>query len=148
MKIYLAGSCSIENRTIMMSIVNLLRAHHYEVLAPFEYKVENEWEVSEKEWALNVFQHDCELIQQADLVLVISPGRVSTAGTNWEQGYAYGLGKRVGVIQIGWEPTSLMTFGGCNYFESLKEFDLSEILAIVGNIEHNRDFKFCDGVLT
>ena len=28
-------------------------------------------------------------------MVMITPGRVSTAGTNWEQGYAYAKGKQI-----------------------------------------------------
>ena len=148
MKIYLAGSCSNENRTMMMDIAKLLRNNNYEVLAPFEYKVPNEWSMRQETWAINVFEHDKTMIQECDLVLVISPGRISTAGTNWEQGYAYGLGKYVCVVQIGSAPTSLMTYGGCNYFLNLEENKIDKILNVLYKIEHGVSQKFCDGVLT
>ena len=148
MKIYLAGSCSSENRTVMMDIVKFLRHKGYEVLAPFEYKVENEWDMSQEDWANDVFQHDCALINDADLVLIISPGRISTAGTNWEQGYAYGLGKKICVVQIGHEPTSLMTYGGCDYFINFEDTQLFKFELILEHIKHGGYVKFCDGVLT
>ena len=52
----------------------------------------------------------------SNIVIVISVGRISSAGTNWEQGYAYAKGKVVYVFQITDELTSLMTYNGCTYF--------------------------------
>ena len=148
-KIYLAGSCSIENRTMMVKIADLLRDFKYEVLAPFEYKVENEWKISQEEWAQEVFNHDCELIKQADIILIITPGRISSAGTNWEQGYAYGLGKRVYVAQIGREQTSIMTYCGCNGFKNFSDHYLSDIPRFISKeLIYEVNEKECDGVLT
>lgn len=47
---------------------------------------------------------------------MITPGRIGSAGTNWEQGYAFATGKRIIVIQYTNHPTSLMTYCGCNTF--------------------------------
>ena len=40
MKIYLAGSCGSESRTMMVGIAKLLRGQGYEVYRPFESKIE------------------------------------------------------------------------------------------------------------
>ena len=76
-------------------------------------------------------------------MLVVSLGRISSAGTNWEQGYAYGIGKLVCVMQIGDECTSLMTYCGCNAFinadsnndinEALEKLLLRSIFKAHGN---------------
>ena len=34
-------------------------------------------------------ERDIMEIESCDLMISISPGRIGTAGTNWEQGYAY-----------------------------------------------------------
>ena len=55
---------------------------------------------------------------------MITPGRNSTAGTNWEQGYAYAKGKRIIVLQYTDDTTSLMTFCGATKFFNCTEDDL------------------------
>lgn len=115
-KIYLAGSCSSEDRTQMVEIANLLRDYDYDVYCPFELKIPNAWEMTQEAWAAAVFYEDIEAIRSCDRIVLISVGRESTAGTNWEQGYAYALNKDVYVFQITDKPTSLMTYCGCKMF--------------------------------
>lgn len=116
MKIYLAGPCSSDHRTFMVSISTFLREAGYEVYCPFELKIENAWDYSQEEWSQLVFEADKKAIDEADIFLMISLGRASTAGTNWEQGYAYATNKYVVVIQFTNETTSLMTYCGCDTF--------------------------------
>ena len=52
-------------------------------------------------------------------MVMISRGSHSTAGTNWEQGYAYAKGKPVFVFQMTMWETSLMTYWGCNTFYNM-----------------------------
>ncbi len=120
MKIYLAGSCSSEDRTMMRQIANKLRDETSgNVYCPFDLQIPDAWNMSQEDWAQKVFEADIKAIDEADLVILISPGRESTAGTNWEQGYAYATGKTVYVFQITDKPTSLMTYCGCNLFFSV-----------------------------
>ena len=114
-QIYLAGSCGIERRTEMKRIAEELRKD-YKVYCPFELKIENAWDMPQEIWAQKVFECDKMAIDACDCMVVISPGRESTAGTNWEQGYAYARGKKVFVFQYTDEPTSLMTYCGCGNF--------------------------------
>lgn len=114
-QIYLAGSCGIERRTEMKRIAEELRKD-YKVYCPFELKIENAWDMPQEVWAQRVFECDKMAIDACDCMVVISPGRESTAGTNWEQGYAYARGKKVFVFQYTDEPTSLMTYCGCGNF--------------------------------
>ena len=119
--IHLAGPCDTDNRTLMVNIadyVKFLYTDRYlgEVYCPWELKIENAWDYTQEVWAKKVFDKDVEAINAADFVIMISVGRHSTAGTNWEQGYAYALGKPVYVIQITEETTSLMTYCGCKDF--------------------------------
>ena len=114
-QIYLAGSCGIERRTEMKRIAEELRKD-YKVYCPFELKIENAWDMPQEVWAQKVFECDKMAIDACDCMVVISPGRESTAGTNWEQGYAYARGKKVFVFQYTDEPTSLMTYCGCGNF--------------------------------
>ena len=123
MKIYLAGPCDSDNRTLMNNIANYIKElyvgkYKCDLYCPWELKIENAWDYTQEVWAKKVFDKDVEAINAADLIIMISVGRKSTAGTNWEQGYAYALNKPVYVIQITDEPTSLMTYCGCKDFVS------------------------------
>lgn len=116
MKIYLAGSCGIERRSHMKEIAAALRENGHTVFCPFELKIDNAWDMPQEEWAAKVFACDIKAIDSAECVILLSPGRISTAGTNWEQGYAYAKGKPVYVFQYTSEPASLMSYCGCSNF--------------------------------
>ena len=116
MKIYLCGPCDSEDRFIMMKAARVLRSYDFDVYCPWELKIDNAWDMPQEEWAQKVFNDDIIAIQNCDCVVMISFGRESTAGTNWEQGYAYGIGKPIYVIQVMETPTSLMTYCGCDFF--------------------------------
>lgn len=128
MKVYLAGSCSSDNRTLMTSIAQIIRSFNIDCYCPFELKIPNAWDMSQEEWAKKVFDKDVEAIDNCDLMISISNGRKSTAGTNWEQGYAFANKKAIWVFQINNEDTSLMTYCGCDlFFNSTKETILKDI---------------------
>jgi len=121
-KVYLAGSCDSNDRTRMKNIAAFLRKKGLIVYCPFDFKVPNAWDMTQELWALKVFKTDIDQIKNCDMMVVISTGRESTAGTNWEQGYAFGIGKPVYVFQVTDKPTSVMTFGGCtNFWNSSEE---------------------------
>ena len=149
MKIYLAGSCGTDRRTHMVEIGKALRKAGFEVHCPFELQIPNAWDLSQEEWADKVFVSDIQAIDTADMVVLITPGRVSTAGTNWEQGYAYAKGKKVIVFQYTEEPTSLMTYCGCSSFIGLENHyskrpeDVAYIVTFwVKNITENFQSKY------
>lgn len=126
--IYLAGSCSSEQRTIMQNVADILTELGNEVYCPFNLKIENAWDYSQEDWSQLVFEKDLEMLDKADVVVLVSPGRVSTAGTNWEQGYAYAKNKKVIVIQYTNESTSLMTYCGSTIFVNSTLEDLEKDL--------------------
>lgn len=136
MKIYLAGSCDIEHRTIMAQIARILREYgKFEVYCPWKLKIENAWDISQEEWAQKVFEADIKAIQHCDIFFMISQGRKSTAGTNWENGYAYALNKQIIIIQINDNPTSLMTFcSASNFFVCDKDNYYNIIQYICNNL--------------
>lgn len=146
-KIYLAGSCSSEDRTRIVRIAEYLRGF-CEVYCPFELKIPNAWNMSQEDWAREVFEIDCAAIKDCDMVIVISVGRESTAGTNWEQGYAYGIGKPVYVIQVTDKPTSLMTYWGCNSFINLGENNIEQYLSDIFEWGEKLSRVPCDTILT
>ena len=122
MKIYLAGPCDTENRTTMMNIAGWLRREPgFEVYCPWELKIEDAWHMSQENWGAQVFWKDVEAIDNCDVFLMISLGRHSTAGTNWEQGYAYAKNKYIIVIQYTNDNTSLMTYSASDIFINSSE---------------------------
>lgn len=149
MKIYLAGPCDSNNREMMKTIGNLL-SENFEVYKPWELKIENAWDMSQEEWARKVFIADIDAINNCDAMILISFGRDSTAGTNWEQGYAYALNKQIIVLQVTDAPTSLMTFYGCNYFINSDKQNLENDIKLVKEwIENPTCWNpHCDTILT
>jgi len=133
-KIYLAGSCSSEKRTMMQKIAARLRECSYEVYCPFELKIPNAWDMPQEDWAQKVFEADLKHLDECDIFLMITSGRNSTAGTNWEQGYVYAKHKRIIVVQYTEEETSLMTYCGCDDFVNTKTKYIAEdiVLALHG----------------
>ena len=119
MKIYLAGPCDTDHRIIMIKIAEWLREHNYKTYCPWELKIENAWDYPQEEWAQKVFEADVAAIKDCDYMISINFGRISSAGTAWEQGYAMGINKPVAVLQVDVNNTSLMTYCGCTLFENV-----------------------------
>lgn len=128
--IYLAGSCSSEQRTMMRKIAERLRSSGYAVYCPFELKIPNAWDMSQEDWSQKVFDADVKALDDCDIFLMISPGRYGTAGTNWEQGYAYAKKKRIIVIQFTQQQTSLMTYIGSTVFINARVEEIEEALEL------------------
>lgn len=148
--IYLSGSYSSEDRTMMQGIANYLRKWGYDIYCPFEFKLPNAWDYSQEDWADLVFANDISKIDECDILLYISPGRESTAGSNWEQGYAYAKGKKIIVLQYTDKPTSLITFSGSTIFKNstnLKEDSLWALERLC-SIEHAKYISVCKTTLT
>ena len=123
-KIYLA--CSLDNESIedMKKAQKILKNKGFEVYTPIEHHVTNAWDYPNNEWGLMVFQSDIEAIKSCDYVVMLSYGRYSTAGANWEAGFAYGIGKKVIVVELTYNPMSLMVANG--RYASLSGIDALE----------------------
>ena len=156
-KIYLAGSCSKDKRSRMESVAAELREKGYEVYCPFELKIPNAWDYSQETWARKVFDADVAAIDDCDFMIMISKGRVSSAGTNWEQGYAYAKNKPIFVFQYTNDTTSLMTYSGCTRFINLpaeidEKLDMPACIAgypyEMGIRTRNRGLNPCHTILT
>lgn len=145
--IYLAGSCSDDQRELMENIAEYLRINDKEVYCPFELKIDDAWTYSQEEWSQMVFNADKEAIENCEVFLCISPGRRSTAGTNWEQGYAFGLGKRIIVAQFTDAQTSLMTYCGCNTFINTDLKNIFDDILTAIDYDDYRNTTTCDTVL-
>lgn len=112
MKIYLATPLSKECRPDMEKAKEILRGEGHEVYAPVEHFIPNAWDYPNDEWALMVFTSDINAIEWADVLVILSYGRMGTAGCNWEAGYAYAKGKKVIVVEMTDEIMSLMVANG------------------------------------
>ena len=123
-KVYLASPFFNDmERGGMQATLSALRTQYSEVYAPFEHTIPNAWDMSNKEWGKAVFQADIEAIKQADIVYVIDHGHYSDAGTAWECGFAYALGKEVIHCIVDITATySLMMANGCT--TSSTDFDV------------------------
>lgn len=117
-KVYLASSMSPEYRDIIKNAVKILRDLKYEVYAPMEHIIPHAWEYPNAEWGLMVFTEDISAIEKSDWVILLNYGRKGTSptgGSSWEAGFAYGIGKRVVVVDMiedESEHTSLMIENG------------------------------------
>ena len=113
MKIYVAASLSEDKRPFMYDAVKILRERGFDVYAPIEHIVEHAWDWPNTEWGLQVFRNDVNAINDADFVIVLTWGRLDTSsGTTWEQGYAYGIGKKVILVEMNDSVQSLMVANG------------------------------------
>lgn len=121
MKIYLATPLSGDKREDMSKAAVILRDAGFDVYCPVEHKIPNAWDYPNNEWGLMVFQSDIDAINSADIVVMLSYGRMSTAGANWEAGYSFGIGKTVIVVEMTDQIMSLMVANG--RYATLKGLD-------------------------
>lgn len=88
------------HRTAAMSAAEILRSNGIDTYLPLEHKIENAWDYPNHEWGRLVFEADIKAINEADTVIVLSYGRMASAGTSFEAGYAFAAGKRVIVVEM------------------------------------------------
>ena len=112
MKIYLATSFLQEYRPDIEKAKLILKDQGHEVYNPVENFIPNAWDYPNDEWGLMVFTSDVKAIDRSDAVVMLSYGRMGTAGSNWEAGYAYGQGKKVIVVEMTDEIMSVMVANG------------------------------------
>ena len=113
MKIYIATPMDPDKRDHAIRIVNGLREQGHTVYAPWEHEIEHAWDWPNDEWGLMVFENDITAIREADWVVVCSWGRQgTTAGTAWEQGFAFGIGKNILLVEMDDSIQSLMVANG------------------------------------
>lgn len=113
-KIYLAASLSQDKRETTENIRQILIKKGFEVYNPVDNFIPNAWAYPNTEWGLMVFTNDVTAINDCDLVVAVSYGRINdTGGTCWEIGYAFGIGKNVIVVEMDQTvPISLMVANG------------------------------------
>jgi len=115
-RVYLATTFQVDKRPDMYTAISILRDLGFEVYAPVEHTIPNAWDYPNDEWGLMVFEADVEAIKNSDYVVMLSYGRNSsegaTAGVNWEAGFAFGIGKKVIVVEMTDKVMSLMVANG------------------------------------
>ena len=130
-KVYLAASLNPDCRDENKKAKEILERKFLDVYYPLEYQIPNAWDYPNTEWGLMVFQSDICAIQACDYVVLLSHGRKSTAGANWEAGYAFGLGKKVIVVEMTDNIMSLMVANGryatVKGLEGLKNYDFESL---------------------
>lgn len=113
-KVYLAASLAPEKRAATEEIRQVLLKYGFDVYNPVDNVIPNAWDYPNNEWGLMVFTEDVRAITDCDFMVAISYGREEdTGGTCWEIGYAFGIGKKVIVIEMNPSvPMSLMISNG------------------------------------
>ena len=112
-RVYIATPMSPERREPAIKLAEELRKVGIEVYAPWEHPIEHAWDWPNDEWGLMVFENDITGIRNADWVVVLSWGRLGTTqGTAWEQGFAFGIGKKVLFVEMDDTIQSLMAANG------------------------------------
>ena len=114
-KIYLAapfGELNSDKRKNAENAKRILSDRGNAVHCPWETIIPNAWDYPNDEWGAMVFASDIDAINRCDIVVMLSYGRESTAGTNWEAGYAFGIGKKVIVVEMTNNVMSLMVSNG------------------------------------
>lgn len=96
MKIYMASAMfTKKDQERINKLAKILRALGHTVFVPHEYQVPNADKLENKEWARQVFNHDVQLLNEADAVYYLCEGMEGDIGAAWECGYAYAKGKRI-----------------------------------------------------
>lgn len=94
MKAYIAAPFEGYRRQNAESAASIMRDKGFDVYEPYSYQIPHAWDYPNEEWGQMVFMNDIKAIDDSDIVIVLSYGRESPAGTNWEAGYAFGKGKK------------------------------------------------------
>jgi nucleoside 2-deoxyribosyltransferase len=134
MRVYIAapfGEEHSDKRMNAWAASEIMANKGYEVFRPWTYQIPHAWDYPNTEWGQMVFMNDLKAIDGADIVIVLSYGRESTAGTNWEAGYAFGTGKTVIVVEMTDEVMSLMVSNGMyarvKGLDGLRNYDFDEM---------------------
>ena len=129
--IYLAGPFFNEYEVdLNRQASEILKNRGFSVFVPQEHFVPNGENMPNDEWGEAVFKMDRDAIQDCKYVVAIYHGMYSDSGTAWEIGYAYALKKKILVVCITENKSSLMIVNGCasvvDNIELLREFNFNE----------------------
>lgn len=101
MNIYLASSLHTDElKSKINTVVEFLRSKGQNVFSPLEMKIPDAWNLSNAEWAKQVYDNDVKALNNSDIVVCIYNGFSFNGGTGtaWEVGYAKALNKDVIVL--------------------------------------------------
>lgn len=113
MKIYLASPLDQEYRKTLADAQGILIDKGFDVYVPVTKQIEHAWDWTNSEWGLQVFRRDIDAITECDFFVVLNYGRQdTTAGAVFEQGYAYGIGKKILLVEMTNNVQSLMVANG------------------------------------
>lgn len=115
-KIYLAGPFfNKRQKALVAAVTKKLRAQGHDVFVPMEHEVEDVWSLPNNTWSNKVFKSDVAAIKSANEVWAFTFGMNDDAGTCWEVGFAYGIGKPITLLTTNPSKVhSLMIYQSCN----------------------------------
>lgn len=137
MKIYLASPFFTDKEVaIYNEIKERLRSMGHDVFVPQEHEIENGWEISNDDWAYQVFTMDKKALEESEVVVCLNFGMYSDSGTAWEIGYAASQEKRVIMVLCGEENTvySLMMIQSANIITDILSLNLEHSTVNIGKI--------------
>jgi nucleoside 2-deoxyribosyltransferase len=135
--IYLAAPFFTEKEIeIYDRVVHLLRSMKLKVFVPREHEIPNAWELSNQEWAKQVFCADVVALSYSEKVVALNFGMYSDSGTAWEMGYALSLGTPVTQVLCGGENAvySLMTINSAHNVCDLGNFSVEHTTVDISKI--------------
>lgn len=135
--IYLAAPFFNEKEIeIYDRVIHLLRSMKLKVFVPREHEIPNAWELSNQEWAKQVFFADAVALSCSKRVVALNFGMYSDSGTAWEMGYALGLGIPVTQVLCGGDNAvySLMTIGSAHNVCDLGNFSIDRTTVDISKI--------------
>lgn len=101
MKIYIASAMFTEEQKERINKhAKLLRAMGHTVYVPHEFKVSDAKNLTNEEWANEVFLEDVRQLNECDAVYYFCEGMEGDLGSAWECGYAYAKGKQIFVDEL------------------------------------------------
>lgn len=101
MKIYMASAMFTEEQKERINKhARLLRAMGHTVYVPHEFKVSDAKDLTNEEWANEVFLEDLHQLDECDAIYYFCEGMNGDIGAAWECGYAYAKGKQIFVDEL------------------------------------------------
>ena len=124
--IYLASPFfTVEERNRVVDLAEELRDSGHTVYVPMEHEVNDAWGLENHVWAETVFLEDMKAIRDCEEVYaIINGGMTDDAGTCWEIGFAFGIGKPVTLVMTNREKQSLMIQNGSSRARDFKTLDI------------------------
>lgn len=122
MRYYLTSpSLDIEEKETIRKLSNRLRLAGHDVYIPMEHEVENEWNLTETEWARKKFADDMEAIRKCDEVICVYYGLYNDNTTAWECGFACGVNKTVNIVTFIHDEIKITIINGKNSLDKYQK---------------------------